>query len=279
MNCRKLATLASIFLLLFSHQVLRAATFTVNVGPNNTLTFSPFVVSIAPGDTVMWTWKGINHSVTSGMPGAPDGMFDSGIHNSGFTFSVTFSTPGTFNYFCSPHGACCGMTGKVTVAGATPTPSPTPTPRPPSGSQLLNISTRMKVQTGDNVLIGGFIVTGTAPKKVLLRAIGPSLTGQGVPGALADPVLELHAEDGSLITSNDDWKSTQEAEIEATGAAPTNDLESAIVTTLNPDNYTAIVSGKNGGTGIGLVEAYDLDQPADSQLANISTRGFIETGD
>jgi hypothetical protein len=129
------------------------------------------------------------------------------------------------------------------------------------------------------VLIGGFIVTGNAPKKVLLRAIGPSLEQQDVSGALADPLLELHAKDGSLITTNDDWKATQQAEIEATGAAPSNDLESAIVATLDPDSYTAIVSGKAGTTGIGLVEGYDLDQPADSQLANISTRGFVQTGD
>jgi hypothetical protein len=160
-----------------------------------------------------------------------------------------------------------------------PASTPTPTPRPPSQAQLLNISTRMQVQTGDNVLIGGFIVTGNAPKKVLLRAIGPSLGQHGVMGALADPVLELHAKDGSLIVSNDDWKATQQAEIEATGAAPTNDLESAIVATLDPDSYTAIVSGKALTSGIGLVEGYDLDQPADSQLANISTRGFVQTGD
>ena len=172
------------------------------------------------------------------------------------------------------------MTGTVIVAAASPTPTPTPTPRPPSQAQLLNISTRMNVQTGDNVLIGGFIVTGTAPKKVLLRAIGPSLANANppVPGALADPVLEFHAADGSLITSNDNWKDTQQTEIEATGIPPTNDLESALVITLNPGNYTAIVLGKNGTNGIGLVEGYDLDEAADSQLANISTRGFVETG-
>ena len=143
---------------------------------------------------------------------------------------------------------------------------------------LLNISTRLDVQTGDNVLIGGFIVTGTQPKKVIVRAIGPTLGISGVNGALADPVLELHEPDGTVIT-NDNWKDMQEAEIIASTIPPTSDLESAIVATLNPGNYTAIVSGKNGGTGVGLVEAYDLDQTVDSRLANISTRGFIETGD
>ncbi|MGI8957121.1 MAG: hypothetical protein ACR2II_09445 [Chthoniobacterales bacterium] len=162
-----------------------------------------------------------------------------------------------------------------------PTPSPSPTPNPsPAPQKLLNISTRLRVLTGDNVLIGGFIVTGTEPKKVILRAIGPSLgtANPPVPGALADTILELHESDGTVVT-NDDWKDTQEAEIMATTLQPTNPLESAIVATLDPGAYTAIVSGKNGNTGVGLVEAYDLDQAADSQLANISTRGFVETGD
>ncbi len=121
-----------------------------------------------------------------------------------------------------------------------------------ASDQLLNISTRMRVLTRDNVLIGGFIITGTVPKKVILRAIGPSLSTAmpPVPGALADPVLELHKPDGTVIT-NDNWKDTQEAEIIASTIPPTNNLESAIVATLDPGNYTAIVSGKNGGTGVG----------------------------
>ncbi|MGI8956670.1 MAG: choice-of-anchor tandem repeat GloVer-containing protein [Chthoniobacterales bacterium] len=144
--------------------------------------------------------------------------------------------------------------------------------------RLLNISTRLNVQIGDNVLIGGFIITGTQPKQVIVRAIGPSLGKLGVVGALADTVLELHEPDGTVIT-NDNWKDTQEAEIAATNLAPSNNLESAILATLDPGAYTAIVSGKNSGTGIALVEAYDLDQTVDSQLANISTRGLVETGD
>ena len=149
---------------------------------------------------------------------------------------------------------------------------------PPPVSQLLNISTRMQVLTDSNVLIGGFIVTGSAPKNVIVRAIGPSLGNFGVQGALANPTLELHEPDGTVI-SNDDWKDDQQADIEGTGLAPSDDLESAIVGTLAPGLYTAIVAGTNGTTGIGLVEAYDLDQPVDSELANISTRGFIDTGD
>ena len=130
--------------------------------------------------------------------------------------------------------------------------------------------------SGDQVLIGGFIVTGNAPKMVILRAIGPSLSGSGIANPLANPVLELRAGDGTLITSNDDWTSDRAA-IEATGLQPTDDLESAIVASLDPGSYTAIMSGSTGGTGVGLVEAYDLDQAADSDLANISTRGLVDT--
>ncbi len=143
---------------------------------------------------------------------------------------------------------------------------------------LFNISTRLNVGTGDNVLIGGFIVTGTQPKEVIVRAIGPTLGEFGVSGALADPVLELHEPDGTVITNNN-WKDTQESAITATNLAPSNDLESAIVATLPPGVYTAIVTGNNNTTGVALVEAYDLDQTVDSQLANISTRGFVDTGD
>ena len=136
----------------------------------------------------------------------------------------------------------------------------------------------MLVQTGDRVGIGGFIVTGSAPKRVIVRAIGPSLAHFGVPNPLADTVLELHGPAGFTTITNDNWRSTQEAEIMATGLAPTNDLESAIVANLAPGNYTGIVSGKNNTTGVALVEVYDLDPAAASKLANISTRAFVSTG-
>jgi len=130
------------------------------------------------------------------------------------------------------------------------------------------------------VLIGGFIITGTQLKKLIVRAIGPSLSSD-FSTALTDPVLELHDSSGALIQSNDNWRSDQEAEIIATGIPPSNDLESAIVATLpaNGSNYTAIVRGVNNGTGIGVVEAYDLDRTVDARLANISTRAFVQTGD
>ena len=146
----------------------------------------------------------------------------------------------------------------------------------------LNISTRMRVLTGDNVLIAGFIIAGTEPKNVIIRGIGPSLTGAGI--TLADPTLELHQGDVTLST-NDNWKindqtgQSQEADIRATTIPPSNDLESAILMTLSPGAYTAILAGKNGGTGVGVVEVYDLAQGANSKLANISSRGFVDTGD
>jgi uncharacterized repeat protein (TIGR03803 family) len=140
---------------------------------------------------------------------------------------------------------------------------------------LLNISTRSQVLTGDKVLIGGFIITGSDPKKVIIRGIGPSLSGVGP--ALQDPTLELH-QGTATIAFNDDWKEHQ-AEVEATGIPPTNDFESAIVATLTPGPYTAILQGKNSGTGVGVVEVYDLNQAANSKLGNISTRAFVDTGD
>jgi hypothetical protein len=201
-----------------------------------------------------------------------------------FTFSIGSNSPardagfarvgvsdiGAFEFGASPPPT----PSPTPTATATPTPSATPTPV----TALANISTRLKVETGDNVLIGGFIVTGTQPKKVIIRGIGTSLP---LADKLANPTLELHGPSG-LIESNDNWVDSpnKQAIIDST-IPPSNDLESAIVQTLPANNagYTAILRGVNGGTGIGVVEAYDLDTGADSRLANISTRGFVQTGD
>lgn len=145
-------------------------------------------------------------------------------------------------------------------------------------ARQLNISTRETVGTGEDVLIGGFIVTGTTPKKVLLRALGPSLAAEGLTGVLQDPTLELHDGSDSVVAQNDNWKSDAEAAIEATGIPPNDFRESAIVITLDPGEYTAIVQGKSGGGGTALVEAYDLDDTPASQFGNISTRGLVGTG-
>ncbi|MEY2563988.1 MAG: hypothetical protein QOH88_2181 [Verrucomicrobiota bacterium] len=147
--------------------------------------------------------------------------------------------------------------------------------------QLLNISSRARVLADDKVLIAGFIISGTTPKKVLIRGIGPSLNGVGA--TLSNPTLELHQGDATLVT-NDDWKTrsdgtSQQAEIENTTIPPSNNLESAMVVTLAPGNYSAILAGKDGSTGIGVVEVYDLGQTVNSRVANISTRGLVDTED
>jgi hypothetical protein len=148
----------------------------------------------------------------------------------------------------------------------------------PANPTLVNISTRLLIQTGGKVGIGGFIITGTDAKKVLIRGMGPTLTSFGVPNALQDPVLELHDGTGAVLIGNDDWKIPQETDIAATGLAPLDDRESAILLTLQPGSYTVIESGKNGTTGVGLIELYDLDAVANANLSNISTRGFVQNG-
>jgi hypothetical protein len=140
----------------------------------------------------------------------------------------------------------------------------------------------MRVGTGDNALIGGFIITGSASKKVIIRAIGPSLATNGtpLPGRLDDPTLELRDSAGGVILSNDNWmESSQAQEIIDSGIPPSDDREAAIVATLAPGSYTAIMRGVNNTTGIGIVEVYDLAQEVSAKLANISTRGFVESGD
>jgi hypothetical protein len=155
-------------------------------------------------------------------------------------------------------------------------------------STLGNISTRAFVQTGDNVMIGGFIVQGTTPKKVIIRAIGPELTQYGVPNVLANPTLELHNGTGALIASNDDWLHTiiggiitgdQVRDIRNSGYAPRDGRESAIIADLPAGNYTVIVRGVNDTTGVALVDVYDLSPETNSILTNVSTRSFVQTGD
>jgi hypothetical protein len=146
-------------------------------------------------------------------------------------------------------------------------------------SHALNISTRLRVGTGDNVMIAGFIIRGASGKQVMLRALGASLRNAGIADVLADPVLELHSADGTLLDSNDNWRSAQETEITVSGIAPTEDSESAIISTVAATRYTAVVRNNQPATGIGLAEIYDLTQSADSELVNLSTRGFAGAGE
>ena len=150
---------------------------------------------------------------------------------------------------------------------------------PPLPAQLGNISTRAFVQTGDDVVIGGFIITGSGPKRMIVRAIGPSLVNHGIANPLQNPTLELHDHTGAVIASNDNWMNApNKQEIIDSGLAPSNNLESAILTSLNPGAYTAIVRGVNNETGIALVEGYDLNPAAGSKLGNLSTRALVQTG-
>jgi T5SS/PEP-CTERM-associated repeat protein/autotransporter-associated beta strand protein len=183
--------------------------------------------------------------------------------------SGTPTTVGSFDVTISATNSTATGSATLTITISAPAPDPT---------TLANISTRLRVETGDNALIGGFIVTGTQPKKIIVLAVGPSLP---LEDKLADPTLELY-QGNTLIDSNDNWiDSANKQAIIDSGIAPANDLESAIIATLPANNsqYTAVVRGANNSTGIGVVQAYDLDRSVDSKLANISTRGLVQTGD
>jgi hypothetical protein len=169
-----------------------------------------------------------------------------------------------------------GMMTKFEVVAP---PTPTPTPVVPA-APTLNIATRGNVLGGNNDMIAGFIITGTESKRLVLRAIGPTLSALGVSGTLGDPLLRLFNSSSVQIASNDNWQSDPGAtEIQTAGLAPKFASESATVQTLAPGSYTVIVSGQNNATGIAVVEAYDIAQSANSTLANISTRGSIGLND
>jgi len=174
----------------------------------------------------------------------PTDVADIGFPNSHLVFNV--------------HGSC--STGPATPAVAQ------------------NISTRLTVGLGDEVMIGGFIVTNS-PTAVILRGIGPSLTAFGISGVLSDPMLELRASSGAVILQNNNWQDdpSQAAQISAAGLALSNPLESGISTTLAPGTYTAVLSGVNQTSGVGLVEVYNVGPVSGGMLGNISTRGFVQT--
>lgn len=174
-------------------------------------------------------------------------------------------------------GACVAVFALPTflIAGKADNGQPNSVTAPPA-VHLANISTRLAVGTGDNVLIVGFIITGTQQKKVIVRGLGPLLP---VSENMADPTLQLRNSSGAMIASNDNWRDSQEEGLKTTTIPPTNDYDSAIVQSLDPGAYTAVLGGKGGTTGVGLVEIYDLDLGVDSKLANISTRGRVDQGD
>lgn len=250
----------------------RASTTTLGSSPNpsdggQSVTFTATVAPASPGT------------------GAPSGMvtFQEG---SNVLAQVPLSSNGTASFATSDlsagdHTITAVYASDTVFAASSGNQTHTVTSPTPVPAQALNLSTRMRVQSGDHVGIGGFIITGSEPKQVLLRAIGPSLTSFGVSDPLPDPVIELHGPNTFVTIRNDNWRDdpVQETLIKATGIPPTNDKEAAIHATLVPGAYTAVVTGKDNTEGIGLVEIYDLNPDASSKLANLSSRAFVDTGD
>ena len=180
--------------------------------------------------------------------------------------SVTVNAPGTYTFLLSADDGVHAVAYDAVVVRIT------------GRDALANLSTRVQVGTGNNVAIAGFIIIGNTAKQVVVRGLGPSLVNAGVQGALSDPVLDLYDASGNLLLGNNDWQETQEQPLRDANLAPANDLESAILATLAPGAYTAVLRGNGNATGIGLVEVYDLQPGAASKLGNLSTRGLVGSG-
>jgi hypothetical protein len=180
--------------------------------------------------------------------------------------NVTINGPGTYTFMLSADDGIHAVAYDAVVVRVT------------GHNALANLSTRVQVGLANNVAIAGFVVTGSSAKQIVVRGLGPSLVGAGVQGALSDPFLELYDGSGNLLLSNNDWEQTQAQALRDANLAPKDSLESAILATLSPGAYTAIVRGNGSATGIGLVEVYDLQSSATSKLANLSTRGLVGGG-
>ncbi len=235
-------------------EITDTATIAGGVNPTGTLTFNLYGPDdTACGGTIIFT----STKTVSG-----NGSYTSTAYTANtsgvYRWIVTYSGDASN---VAVAGACNDANEAVTVEGA-----------------VRNISSRLDVETGEDIGIDGFIIKGQDPKKVIIRALGPSLQNDGLSGVLADPVLELHGMDGFVTIRNDNWRDTQETEIKATKIPPKNNLESAIVATLAPGPYTALVMGKNNTTGLGLIEIYDLASPGSAQLINISSRALVSSG-
>jgi sugar lactone lactonase YvrE len=246
------------------------STFASNVGSPHGLAFDAsgnlFVADFQGGTILRFTPAGTRTTFASGLNGPHGLVFDA----AGNLFSADFNSGNIYKF--APAGT------RSTFASGLGSPANLLfEPARASANNLINLSTRASVQTGPGVTIAGFIVTGTDSKTVLLRGLGPTLSQPpfNVTGVLADPTLQLFDGSGHPMRFNDNWKDTQQAQIQATGLAPPNDFESAILQVLQPGNYTAILSGKNGTTGVGLVEVYDISPGVFAELTNVSTRGFV----
>lgn len=228
----------------------------VNAGPDQFLEW-PTDISLAgalndPSGVAAVTWK-----LYSG-PGAV--VFANANQP---TTGVTINGPGTYTFMLSADDGVHAIAYDAVVVRVT------------GRNALANLATRVQVGTGGSVAIAGFIVTGNAPKQVVVRGLGPSLAAAGVPGVLNDPALELYDASGTQLVSNNDWRQTQAQALTDAHLAPAHDLEAAILVTLPPGAYTAVMRGNANGAGIGLVEVYDLQSSAASKLGNMSTRGVV----
>jgi hypothetical protein len=247
--------------------VLSSVSFLLSVAPSTFATETTTVVLVWNANTESDVAGYRVHYGTASAPysslvavSSPTATISNLTNGYTYTFAVTaYNTAGAESLYSDPVSYTVGSAQVVPTA------------------VLANISTRADVQTGENVAIGGFIIDGIIPKKVALRALGPSLSAAGVTGVLRDPYLQLIDSTGSIIASNDGWNVPGE-EVSAYGLAPKNAKEAALVTTLSPGSYSAVVSGVGSTSGVGLFELYDLTPDA-GRVANISTRGRVETGD
>ncbi|MEY2482408.1 MAG: hypothetical protein QOK24_936 [Verrucomicrobiota bacterium] len=227
------------------------------INPTGTMTFTVYGPNAANCATAIFT----SVKTVNGNGSYVSDPFTPSVQGN-YTFVALYSGDANNN----PVSTVCGAASQTFTVGPPP-------------AQSLNISTRLRTELGDRAMIGGFIISGNSPKSVVIRGLGPSLASFGLSDLLLNPQLELKGPNNTLIFLNKDWKDSQRSLIEGTNFQPKDDRESVIVITLNPGAYTAILSGEGGTTGIGLVEVYDTNQGADSRLGNISTRGFVQTGD
>jgi len=248
--------------------------------------FSFAIGAMAATSSVSLTWDPNTESDIAGYKvywGTSSGVYNQSKDVPQSTASVSELTVGVRYYFAvtayNEAGLESGYSEEVSTVVSLP-PNPTPTPIPtatPDPQYLLNISTRVRVRGGDDVMIGGFIIDGDSNKEIVVRALGPSLANLGVPGVLANPTLEVYDSDGVLVQQNDNWTTLPSGTVPA-GFEPSNPAEAVVVASLAPGSYTAVLRSADGTQGNALCELYDL-APGNSTVRNISTRGEVGTGD
>jgi len=231
----------------------------VDAGPDQFLEY-PTNISLSGSVNDPSGRASVNWKVYSGPAGASFANANQAATN------VTINAPGTYTFVLSADDGVHAIAYDAVVVRVT------------GHNALSNLATRVQIGSANNVAIAGFIVTGNSSKQVVVRGLGPSLANANVQGSLSDPLLELYDSSGNLLASNNDWQQGQAQTLRDANLAPPNDLESALLATLAPGAYTAIVRGNGTATGIGLVEVYDLQPSATSKLANLSTRGLVGSG-